>query len=153
MKTIIKELIITLLICLAIILVLGILLYQYNPASKMIPEKVAYSTPESVKEELNKAQGVDESQVVMTYQIDSTDLNNYRRINNYVPGKSNPFSSYKKVVEPAQNITPGNSSNTNAGNNSNNPSNTTNQQNSNNQSSVENNNTSEGTYIPNKGTK
>ena len=147
MKTIIKELIITLLICLAIILVLAVLLYQYNPGSKTIPEKVAYSTPENVKEELNKAQGVDESQVVMTYEIDSTDLNNYRRINNYVPGKSNPFSSYKKQVEPAQNTTSGSSS-SNSGSNSS----STNQPSENNSNKV-NNDTSEGTYIPNKGTK
>lgn len=148
MKTIIKELIIILLICLAIILILGILLYQYNPASKIIPEKVAYSTPENVKEELNKAQSVDESQVVMTYEINSSDLNNYRRINNYVPGKSNPFSSFKKEEVPAQNTTSGGSSS----GGSNQSDNNTNAENNNNNTSVENN-TSEGTYIPNKGTK
>ena len=153
MKTIIKELIITLLICLAIILVLGILLYQYNPASKMIPEKVAYSTPENVKEELNKAQGVDESKVVMTYEINSSDLNNYRRINNYVPGKSNPFSSYKKQEAPAQSSIPGSSPNTNSGSNSNNPGETSGSTSGNQSSGDNNNNNSEGTYLPNRGTK
>ena len=156
MKTIIKELIITLLICLAIILLLGILLYQYNPSSKIIPEKVAYSTPESVKEELNKAEGVDESQVVMTYEINSADLNNYRRINNYVPGKSNPFSSFKKEVEPAQNTTSGTTS-ANSVNNSNSTSQTNNenqnQNNENNSNMTTDNTISEGTYLPDKGTK
>ena len=49
-KSIIKELIIVLLLCLAIILVLGILLYEYVPVSKTIPNEVSYTTPEEVKE-------------------------------------------------------------------------------------------------------
>ena len=59
-KGFIKELIIALLLCLAIILVLGILLYNYNPSSKTLPDKVAYTTPEKIKEELNNLDGVDE---------------------------------------------------------------------------------------------
>ena len=93
-KTIVKEIIIILLLCLAIILVLGVLLYEYIPNDKIIPEAVAYITPESVKEELNNAETVDESQIIRTYTLDSTDLNNYKRVDSYVPGKPNPFSSY-----------------------------------------------------------
>ena len=92
---ILKEVAIALLLCLAIILLLGVLLYEYIPNNKVLPEKVAYVTPENVKEEINKSEGVDESSVVLTYQIDANDLNNYKRINDYVPGKPNPFSSYK----------------------------------------------------------
>ena len=51
-KNIMKEIIIILLLTLAIILVLGVLLYEYVPANKIIPEKVAYTTPEEVKKEL-----------------------------------------------------------------------------------------------------
>lgn len=94
-KSIIKELIIVLLLCLAIILVLGILLYEYVPVSKTIPNEVSYTTPEEVKEELLTSSDVDENQIVMTYEIDSTDLNNYKKIQNYKPGKANPFSSYE----------------------------------------------------------
>ena len=82
-KSIIKELIIVLLLCLAIILVLGILLYEYVPVSKTIPNEVSYTTPEEVKEELLTSSDVDENQIVMTYEIDSTDLNNYKKIQNY----------------------------------------------------------------------
>ena len=92
-KSIIKELIIVLLLCLAIILVLGILLYEYVPVSKTIPNEVSYTTPE--EEELLTSSDVDENQIVMTYEIDSTDLNNYKKIQNYKPGKANPFSSYE----------------------------------------------------------
>ena len=87
-KSIIKELIIVLLLCLAIILVLGILLYEYVPVSKTIPNEVSYTTPEEVKEELLTSSDVDENQIVMTYEIDSTDLNNYKKIQNYKPQAS-----------------------------------------------------------------
>ena len=39
-KSVVKEIIIALLLCLAIILVLGILLYEYAPMSKTIPNPV-----------------------------------------------------------------------------------------------------------------
>ena len=94
-KTVIKELIIVLLLCLAIILLLGILLYEYVPITKTIPNPVSYTTPENVKQELAEAGGVDEGQIIMTYEVDSDDLSNYKRIRDYKPGKANPFSSYE----------------------------------------------------------
>lgn len=94
-KSIIKELIIFLLLCLAIILVLGILMYEYTPMSKTIPNPVSYTTSETVKQELAISSEIDEDKIIMTYEIDSTDLNNYKRIQEYVPGKANPFSSYE----------------------------------------------------------
>ena len=93
-KNIIKEIIIILLLCLAIILILGILLYEYAPMSKTIPNPVSYTTPEEVQQELATSYDVDESQIIMTYEVDSSDLRNYERINDYQPGKANPFSSY-----------------------------------------------------------
>ena len=45
-KSIIKEIIIILLLSLAIILVLGILLYEYVPTNKTIPNSSSYTTPE-----------------------------------------------------------------------------------------------------------
>lgn len=98
-KNIIKEIIIFLLFSLAVILVFGILLYEYVPISKTIPNTVSYVAPEGVKEELTVSNSVDESQVIRTYEVDSTDLNNYKKIQNYKPGKANPFSSYEPVVE------------------------------------------------------
>ncbi len=93
-KKIFKELIISLLLCLAIILLLGILLYEYVPMTKTIPNPVSYTAPENVKQELANTEGVSEDEIIMTYEVDSTDLNNYKRIQDYKPGKANPFSSY-----------------------------------------------------------
>lgn len=144
-KTIVKELIIILLLCLAIILVLGVLLYEYIPNDKIIPEPVAYVTPESVKEELNSAESLDESQIIRTYSIDSIDLNNYKRINSYVPGKPNPFSSYQTSAE-STNQSGGTGSSGSTGNSG------TSSNNGNNNSSSSTGNSSGG-YLPDKGTK
>ena len=148
-KKVIKEIIIVLLLCLAIILLLGLLLYDYVPMAKVVPEPVSYVTPEEVQEELLSAGGVDESQIVMTYQIDSTDLNNYKRIQNYKPGKTNPFSSYETGTT-GENTTSNNSntgSSSSGGTTSSDNSSTTTNNNSDNTS------TSGGTYFQDKGTK
>ena len=144
-KNIIKEIIIVLLLCLAIILVLGVLLYEYVPSNKVIPEKVSYTTPENVKEELNKA---DNTNVITTYEynVEASDLNNYKRVSDYVPGKQNPFSSYNSQSTGGENTTTGNSS-TSTGNNN------ATSGNAGSSTNTTNNTSSEGTYIPNHGTK
>ena len=144
-KKIIKEIIIMLLLCLAIILILGVLLYEYVPSNKIIPEEVSYTTPQNIQEELSKSEDVENDQVILTYSIDATDLNNYERINSYVPGKTNPFSSYDTSSSNGQDNGNGSSSGTN---------NNTNTNGSNNSGSSTN--TTEDTntgYFPDKGTK
>ena len=159
-KSIIKEIIIILLICLAIILVLGILLYEYVPISKTIPNEVSYTTPSDVKEELLSSSDVDDDQIIVTYEVNQDDLNNYKKIQNYKPGKANPFSgsSEGSSASTGTNTTNGNS---NTGSSSNNNSgsttteNTTSSGNQQSNSSTNNNNTttSGGSYFPDKGTK
>ena len=97
-KTIIKEIIIMLLLCLAIILILGILLYEYVPMTKTVPNEVSYTTPENVKKDLAETETVNDDNIVMTYEVNSNDLSNYKRIQNYRPGKANPFSSYNETT-------------------------------------------------------
>ena len=150
-KNIIKEIIIMLLLCLAIILILGVILYEYVPSNKILPEEVSYVTPQNIKEELNSSNSVEEDKVILTYEIDESDLANYQRIKDYKPGKVNPFSTYEEKTEGnqsqnGQNTTNNNSGSTNSDNSSSTGGNT--------QNSVQNSNTSsEGTYFPDKGTK
>ena len=120
-KKVIKEMIIILLICLAIILILGVLLYEYVPSNKIIPDAVSYTTPEAVQEELSKSEDVENDEIILTYSVDSTDLYNYERINTYVPGKPNPFSPYNETTTSGENTTQnggstGASGNTGSGN-------------------------------------
>lgn len=95
-KNIIKEIIIILLLILAIILVLGVLLYEYIPTNKIIPEKVSYTTPESAKTELSEDVNKNDEELYVDYHIDSTQLNNYKKIQEYVPGRKNPFETFEK---------------------------------------------------------
>ena len=141
-KNVIKEIIIVLLLCLAIILILGILLYEYAPMSKTVPNPVSYTTPENVQQELANTTSVDDSQIIMTYEVDSTDLRNYERINDYQPGKANPFSSYTTSGE-----------NTTTGGASTGGSSSTGSSTSGSKNTTSNNNSSGGQYFQNKGTK
>ena len=92
-KTIIKEVIIVLLLCLAILLILAVLLYSYIPNNKVIPELVAYKTPEDAKEVINESEA-DTSKFIMSYEINSSDISAAQRTNVYNPGKVDPFSTY-----------------------------------------------------------
>ena len=146
-KNVIKEIIILLLLCLAIILLLGILLYEYVPMSKTVPNPVSYTTPEDVQQELAASSNVDNSQIILTYEVDSTDLNNYERINDYQPGKANPFSSYETSGEnTTTNGSATGGSSSSSGSSSSNSNNT-------NTSSSGNTTTSGGQYFQDKGTK
>ena len=137
-KKVIKEIILILLLSLAIILVLGLILYEYVPTAKIIPEEVSYTTPSEIKEEINKGENVEDEQVILTYSVDATDLRNYERINTYVAGKNNPFANAptkdENTSSSGQNIGNGNSSSTNSENNNSNSS-------------------TGGTYLPDKGIK
>ena len=142
-KNIVKEIIIILLLCLAIILILGILLYEYAPMSKIVPNPVSYTTPEEVQQEISSSSDVDNSQIIMTYEVDSTDLNNYERINDYQPGKANPFSSYETSGENTTTNGSATGGNSSSGSSSSSSSN----------SSENNTTTSGGQYFKDKGTK
>ncbi len=150
-KNIIKEIIIMLLLCLAIILILGVILYEYVPSNKILPEEVSYVTPQNIKEELKSTDSIEEDKVILTYEIDESDLTNYQKIKDYKPGKVNPFSTYEEKTEEnqsqnGQNTTNNNSGSTNSNNSSSNGGST--------QNSTQNTNTStEGSYFPDKGTK
>lgn len=154
-KIFIKEMIIMLLICLASILILGVLLYEYVPSNKMIPDAVSYTMPEKVQLELNKGKDVENDEIILTYSVDSTDLDNYERINTYVPGKANPFASYETSINSGEDIIQ-NGTSTESGNNTNPEGSTESSNNIISENSTEtNNNTTSGssTFYPDTGIK
>lgn len=148
MKTVFKEIIIVLLLVLAILLVLGVFLYDYIPMNKVVPKIEQYETPSNIKEELEES--IQDEQNIMTpivYEINNSDLKQYEKTKDYDKGKVNPFadSTISNVIDEN-----GSTVNTNTTNND-----MTNNSNSNNNCSATNNtqNSSEGNYLPNKGTK
>lgn len=105
-KSVFKELVIVLLLCLAIVLILGILFYEYIPIGKEIPEQINYSTSETVTKQIEEADELekeDGKNSTATEDIKSDDLNNYRRTQDYVPGKANPFAAYDTSSESTTN--------------------------------------------------
>lgn len=152
-KSIAKEIIIGLLLCLAILLVLAVMMYSFIPNNKVIPEPITYSAPQEVKKVLDEA-ATDSSQVILTYEVNSSDLSLAQRTNDYNPGKVNPFSSYQ-----VQQATPAEGSNSNTGgasSGSSTPGNSTSGRTSGSTAgngASTNTNTSGGTYYKDKGTK
>ena len=126
-KAIIKEIFIILLLMVAILLVLGILFYDYRPTVKKIPSAVAeYNLPEAMVEELEETIEASKTQnIVRTYRVDKEDLIIYEKSKDYNKGKINPFGK----------ITTGEGSGGNSNGNSNTTGNSSNSSSSGNTSS------------------
>ena len=149
-KSVLKEIVIIVLLTAAIVLLLGILFYDYMPTSKVIPSKVQeYAIDKDVEAELEKELNNSNSEeIVKTYLLDATDLAAYEKTKEYNKGKQNPFS---KTVsgnsgngETTGTSTAGSNGNSGTSDNSN-TDNNTNTGNSN--SNTTTNNTSSGTYL------
>lgn len=122
-KTIIKEFFIMILLCIAIILILGVLFYDFIPTNKVVPNKIeAYVTPENIQTEIREEITELETAEV-SYEITSSDLSLYKQSNSYVsyvPGKVDPFSaSTSTEPEGEGNTTNNNETNTNSTNTNN----------------------------------
>lgn len=91
-KSVIKEICIMLLLCIAIALILGIIFYDYIPSNRVIPAKEAYITPNEVQEEINE-QITEIEKTEVSYEITDADLNIYKQSSSYKPGKKDPFST------------------------------------------------------------
>ncbi len=90
-KSVFKEIVIILLLCVAILLILGVLFYDFIPSNKAIPSKIAYETPENIENEITE-EIMESNKTVVTYEITDVDLNVYRQSDSYDPGKKDPFS-------------------------------------------------------------
>lgn len=137
LKSVIKEIFIILLLSIAILLILGILFYDYIPTNKIIPAKATYNTPEEVKNEIKEEVNTDIDKTSITYEVTDSDLNIYKQTGSYVEGKANPFAL----------ATDENSTNTNEENNNQN----TNTDSNNNSDTVDKNST--GTFFNEEGIK
>lgn len=92
-KSILKEICIMLLLCVAIVLILLVIFYEYIPSNKVVPNKLsAYTTEENIKAEIQEnIEGV--NKVEVSYEITSSDLTLYKQTNGYKAGKPDPFSA------------------------------------------------------------
>lgn len=115
-KKIFKEAFIIILLCIAILLVLSILFYEYNPIAKVVPSKIAYSTPEDISEKIDVNDintTIDNQKRV--YTIDGSDLTKYQKSKAYDPSKENPFLSVSEGNASTNVNTNGSSGNSSSG--------------------------------------
>ncbi len=153
MKNFLKELMITILLCIALVLILAVIFYDYIPINKTIPEPVEYTMPASlseVKEELNKAVQNEEERIIVTYEIDDSDLSGYKKQGSYKEGKVDPFS-----ISNYENNTTTNSSSSSTSNSTknNNVKNTINNSNTTSTKEEQENPNSTGTFFEDSGMK
>lgn len=154
-KNIIREIIIVLLLALAIILILGVLLYRYTAYNKVLPEAVSYTTPENIKEELASSTNIENQQPILTYEVTASDLKTYEKTKEYVQGRRNPFASIEETTtqNATSGITPSGSQTTENANSSSSSGSSDTNTNSNTNSSATNTNDDDGNFFPDKGTK
>lgn len=92
-KSIIKEIFIMILLIISIVLVITVLFYSYRPSVKKVPSQVGqYDLPAKVQEELD-TEIMETQNIVKTYKVDSDDLYQYKKTNDYDQGKDNPFDA------------------------------------------------------------
>lgn len=141
-KSIVKEIFILTLILIAISLVLAIILYNYSPSKKALPNKIEYATPENISQEISSMSDVEgTTPVTITYELDETNIKNSKKSGSYNSGRQNPFGDVEKPEENTKDVNTSTNSTTSTSNSSS-------KENSSN--STTNNTTS---YLPNTGTK
>ena len=115
LKSVIKEIFIILLLSIAIVLILGILFYDYIPINKVIPDREAYTTPENVRNEIDETI-TEAEKVEVTYEVTDADLNSYKQTGTYTEGKANPFALESETVDNTNGGTDNNNTNTDVNN-------------------------------------
>lgn len=117
-KSVLREICIILLLCVAIVLILGVVFYDYIPSNKAVPNKLeAYTTPENIQQEIDE-KVIEAEKESVTYTITGSDLNLYKQTNSYVSGKPDPFSASTDISEPNNGDNP-NTNENNQGNSNN----------------------------------
>lgn len=113
-KNIIKEVFVSFLIVISILLLTIIIFYNKVSIGQVIPYVEEYNLPEEIKQEIEDNTIDGETEVIITYELDASDLKKYERTKEYNKGKKNPFA-VEFSNPPDENQT---SSNNSANNNS-----------------------------------
>lgn len=93
-----REIILTIIPSIAVILILvGIVLYNFNPTASSIPEVPEYFTSSEVDTVINQSNTEDKKEILKTYSVSQSQLNTYEQVNSYIPGKAHPFSTYSSI--------------------------------------------------------
>lgn len=101
-KTIFKEIFIIILLSVVIVLLLGIVFYDYIP-TKPVPPETKYTMNEEIKNEIsNEIQQEDSSNAITIdpelYELENEDLDLYKSTNHYLPGRVDPYEEYEEPI-------------------------------------------------------
>lgn len=107
---IIKDLIISILIVICVVVILSMFFYDKISLTKIIPESEEYSLTEEMQESINDESLEEIEEVVTKYYIDAADLKKYEKTKEYNKGKKNPFSSMATSPDTDSNNSVGNNS-------------------------------------------
>lgn len=155
MEDLIKNIILLIILSCLIILMVGIVFYEYIPTrvkvsnpSKYEAEEVTTSTLASIKTEKENLFGNDDSDgtqstIIHSYTLDEGDLKVYQQSSTYDPGRVDPFEDIEGTA--TGNGDTGNSNTNNNSNSNNNNDNSNSNNNSNTNTSNNNSNTSNNT--------
>ncbi len=132
-----KEIVFGVLFLIVVILIIGIIFYEFIP-NQIIPEATKYvQTSDTAKlltqieEEKQEEVKEEQEEVLKSYEVTSDDLSTYSNQSQYVKGKNHPFFDYTSVKEddpnapsdaPVDSNTSSNSSNSTSQNDSSNSS-------------------------------
>ena len=98
-----KEIVFGILFLVVVVLIIGILFYEFIP-SQMIPEASVYNQTnattkllQTINEEVQQEESDDEKEVLKSYNITSDDLAIYSNQQDFVKGKNHPFFDYTSI--------------------------------------------------------
>lgn len=112
MNNIWRDLFISLLIVLFIILVIFIVSYNKLSINKIIPQSEDYLLSEKMQKDIDEDKLEEAEEIVTTYYLDASDLKKYEKTNEYQKGKKNPFALVSEDVSNSTTTSGGSSTST-----------------------------------------
>lgn len=90
-----KEIVVSILILIIILITMGIILYDKLPALKKIPKAQEYSKSLEAEKILEEVINQDETKTaIKTYRMNKAEINALSNNRRFEKGKSNPFANY-----------------------------------------------------------
>lgn len=109
-KDLIKNIGISILVIIALILLIMVVSYNKIAIGKVIPKAEEYQLDNEIKNELESDELDENSEIITTYEIDASDLKQYEKTKEYNKGKANPFAEESSSSSSENNSTSSNES-------------------------------------------
>ena len=106
-----KEIVVSILILIIILITMGIVLYDKLPALKKIPKTQEYSKSLEAEKVLEEVINQDETKTALkTYRMNKSEINALSNNRRFEKGKSNPFADFSSASSGSSSSTDGSTS-------------------------------------------